>query len=81
MVAARKWLNRAARVSERSHRSRYGSMFREVSQNVQIGHNANAMHCAKTPHLSHIEVSDISGAKDIGPSVRSSIQNGIIGGI
>jgi hypothetical protein len=61
--------------------SRNSSLFQKFSENVQIGHNADATFSTKAPHLSDVEIPDIPGAEDISLSVRSRVQDGIGSGI
>jgi hypothetical protein len=61
--------------------TRSRSVFQKFSENVQIGHNADAACRTKAQHLSDVEVPGIPSAEDIGLSVRSSVPDVIVGGI
>jgi len=56
-------------------------LFQRVAENVQICHDADAMIQTKALHLRRVEVPDIPRTQHVGPAVRGSVQDGIIGGI
>jgi hypothetical protein len=56
-------------------------LLQQIVENLQVRHDADATSAAELQNLGRVKVTGVSGAKDVGLTVRGRVQYRIVGGI